>query len=59
MCVLKDEVDAAQDGDLATFIINSHIKSHPNEDDEDKSKVLLNDPHKCDQIGDDYISQEL
>ena len=29
LCVLKDEVDSVRDRDLATFIINSHIKSHP------------------------------
>lgn len=29
LCVLKDEVDSAQDSDLATFIINSHVKHHP------------------------------
>lgn len=29
LCVLKDEVHIQQDRDLATFIINSHIKNHP------------------------------
>jgi len=29
LCVVKDEVNPIQDSDLATFIINSHIKNHP------------------------------
>lgn len=29
LCVLKDSVDSTADRDLATFIVNSHIKSHP------------------------------
>jgi DNA replication licensing factor MCM2 len=44
MCVLKDEVDASVDSDLATFIINSHIKSHPNVEEDEKLPALLDDP---------------
>jgi DNA replication licensing factor MCM2 len=29
LCVIKDEVDESIDRDLATFVINSHIKNHP------------------------------
>lgn len=34
LCVLKDEVDVTKDTDLATFIINSHIKNHPRFEEE-------------------------
>jgi DNA replication licensing factor MCM2 len=44
MCVLKDEVDASVDSDLATFIINSHIKSHPNVEEDEILPALLDDP---------------
>ena len=30
LCVLRDDQDVTKDNDLATFIINSHIKNHPN-----------------------------
>jgi DNA replication licensing factor MCM2 len=29
LCVVKDEVDESIDRDLATFVINSHIKNQP------------------------------
>ena len=29
LCVVKDEVDLVHDHSLATFVLNSHIKSHP------------------------------
>lgn len=35
LSVIRDEVDAHNDKALATFVINSHIKSHPNAKDED------------------------
>ena len=59
MCVLRDEVDASVDSDLATFIINSHIKSHPNVEEGVKLTALLDDPKKADKIGEDIISQDL
>lgn len=43
LCVVKDEVDVNSDTALATFVINSHIKSHPTNDKgrEDTVKDLL------------------
>jgi DNA replication licensing factor MCM2 len=29
LCVVKDEVDKEVDSAMASFIINSHIKNHP------------------------------
>ena len=29
LCVVKDEVQIQQDLALASFVVNSHIKSHP------------------------------
>jgi len=29
LCVVKDEVDSNVDSALASFVINSHIKNHP------------------------------
>ena len=33
LCVVKDEVDLVTDHSLATFVLNSHIKNHPEKDD--------------------------
>jgi DNA replication licensing factor MCM2 len=42
LCVLKDDVDIIQDKKLADFIINSHIKNHPDngieEEDDEQEK---------------------
>lgn len=29
LCVVKDEVNTEHDSRLASFVVNSHIKSHP------------------------------
>lgn len=57
MCVLRDEVDAAQDSDLATFVINSHINNHPTHEEEVKAEALLTDISKIDTK--ERISQDL
>ncbi|MCQ2817571.1 MAG: ATP-binding protein [archaeon] len=44
LCVVKDEVDPVIDDQLATFVINSHINSHPDPKPED-NKTLLNFNH--------------
>lgn len=59
MCVLKDEVDASVDSDLATFIINSHIKSHPNVEEDEKLPALLEDANAAKRVGEDIITQDL
>ena len=51
LAVVRDEVDPKMDEALATFIINSHIKSHPNARNQDLELVegvqqtLLDDSH--------------
>ncbi len=32
LCVVKDTVDREADGRLAEFVVNSHMRSHPNAD---------------------------
>jgi DNA replication licensing factor MCM2 len=44
MCVVRDTVDAMEDEMLARFVVNSHIKSHPNnllESEESKREESL------------------
>lgn len=57
MCVLRDEVDPAQDGDLATFIINSHINNHPIAEDEVRAEALLRETTLANDS--ECISQDL
>jgi DNA replication licensing factor MCM2 len=60
LSVVRDEVDFHQDKALATFVINSHIKSHPNgyDDDEELQKTLLDQDYE-DINHKDLISQEM
>lgn len=49
LCVVKDEVQLQQDKDLATFIINSHIKNHPDiKEPEDYKEILLDTDEQTD-----------
>ena len=45
LCVVKDEVEINTDTSLSTFVLNSHIKSHP-EYEESQNSILLHDPIK-------------
>ena len=39
LCVVRDTVDPVQDEMLARFVVNSHVKHHPNfEADENSEK---------------------
>eukprot|EP01015_Nassula_variabilis_P017045 TRINITY_DN2654_c0_g1_i11.p1 TRINITY_DN2654_c0_g1~~TRINITY_DN2654_c0_g1_i11.p1 ORF type:complete len:317 (+),score=65.12 TRINITY_DN2654_c0_g1_i11:66-1016(+) len=40
LCVVKDEVDPDVDFQLATFVLNSHIKNHPNNKNKEGVKFL-------------------
>jgi DNA replication licensing factor MCM2 len=39
LCVIKDEVDLRADTALSTFVINSHIMSHPEHENVEKNKI--------------------
>ena len=43
LCVLKDEIQDSKDRQLATFVINSHIKNHPTMDKKGMKAILLKD----------------
>lgn len=55
LCVVKDEVDPKIDNALSTFVINSHIMSHPNFNESNR-ELLLPDPETENK---EKISQEL
>lgn len=59
LSVVRDEVDYYKDRALATFVINSHIKSHPDElPDEYFNEVLLEDEDvKIDES--EMVSQDM
>lgn len=40
LCVLQDTVDPVVDEKLATFVVNSHFKSHPDNQNRDESMAL-------------------
>jgi DNA replication licensing factor MCM2 len=54
LCVVKDEVDANVDNALATFVINSHINSHPNKSHESLKSLI-----KEEKVQTEMISQEV
>ena len=42
LCVVRDTVDPVQDEMLARFVVNSHVKHHPNfETDENSEKEQM------------------
>jgi len=44
LCVVKDEANVDMDMELATFIVNSHMKCHPkNKPTDNLSNLLLDD----------------
>ena len=45
LCVVKDQVDPVIDNQLATFVINSHIMSHPGSKGK-KDEALLEDTYR-------------
>ncbi|EFX76824.1 putative MCM2, Minichromosome maintenance complex component 2 [Daphnia pulex] len=55
LCVVRDTVDAVQDEYLARFVVNSHIRHHPNENEE-SAPVDINDTNLA---GVDKIPQDL
>ena len=59
LSVVRDEVDYYQDRALATFVINSHIKSHPEKLPEEEIKGTLLDSEEPDEEQYDLISQEM
>jgi len=59
--VIRDEVDPASDNALATFVINSHMKSHPLASDEEYAKEIeesLLDETNLKQNSDSIIDQD-
>ncbi|XP_008555331.1 DNA replication licensing factor Mcm2 [Microplitis demolitor] len=43
LCIVKDEVDPMQDRHLAKFVVNSHIKNHPTNEDRELQPELIDD----------------
>ena len=56
MCVVKDEVDMEADHYLATFILNSHMRSHP---EPDTSMFLQDDAEQPEVIPQDLLKKYL
>lgn len=52
LCTVRDLVDPVQDEQLASFVVDSHIRSHP-EPDEEIMNLLNAEPVKKKQIDDD------
>jgi DNA replication licensing factor MCM2 len=59
LSVVRDEVDYYKDKALATFVINSHIRSHPDEKDPEYLAATLLDDHSFKIEEEDLISQEM
>jgi len=64
LTVIKDEVNEEQDDALATFVINSHMKSHPEiarilKLREDPNDLFANEAHEKLQEVDTFLKQNL
>ncbi|CAI2383595.1 unnamed protein product [Moneuplotes crassus] len=59
LSVVRDEVDFYKDKSLATFVINSHIRSHPEEISEERLNYTLLEEDITDVSKEDFLSQEL
>ena len=60
LCVLKDEIQDSKDRQLATFVINSHIKNHPSMNKDAMGGILLKDmEHTKSKKKGDMISQDM
>lgn len=57
LCVVKDHIDEKVDHSLSTFVINSHLMSHPDKDSNDQN-LLLKDKVK-EEKDKESISQEM
>lgn len=55
MAVIKDEVDVEKDTNLATFVINSHMKCHPESNEEELKQSLLEEDFQISE----FIPQDL
>ena len=44
LCVVKDVVDPVMDGELAKFVVSSHIRSHPKYSENDAALTRQQDP---------------
>ncbi len=55
LCVVKDEVDVTVDNALATFVINSHINSHPNKSEESLKSLIREDRVHSEMIPQDIL----
>lgn len=51
LCVVRDTVDSTQDETLAKFVVDSHIRSHPQKDEED-FEGLESDIKQEDEVAD-------
>lgn len=59
LSVVRDEVDYYQDKALATFVINSHIKSHPDEVEPEYLAATLLDDESIKVNEEDLIPQDM
>ncbi|KAK3735313.1 hypothetical protein QZH41_018724, partial [Actinostola sp. cb2023] len=55
LCVVRDQVDAIQDELLARFVVNSHVKHHPN----NQAEPGDDDMQEEEEIDKDQIPQDL
>jgi len=59
LCVVRDTVDIVQDEMLARFVVNSHVRHHPNQTAELAEENPLVQQHHCDPIAQDLFKKYL
>ncbi|CAI4054811.1 hypothetical protein N7582_000173 [Saccharomyces uvarum] len=59
LCVVRDLVDEEADRRLATFVVDSHVRSHPENDQDEEDKLAKENGESVVEQGEDEISEQL
>ncbi|AJP85421.1 Mcm2p [Saccharomyces cerevisiae YJM1444] len=59
LCVVRDLVDEEADERLATFVVDSHVRSHPENDEDREGEELKNNGESAIEQGEDEINEQL
>ncbi|CAI1808603.1 hypothetical protein SEUBUCD646_0B01000 [Saccharomyces eubayanus] len=59
LCVVRDLVDEEADRRLATFVVDSHVRSHPENDQDEEDKLAKENGESVIEQGEDEINEQL
>ncbi|CAI4054991.1 hypothetical protein SKDZ_02G0840 [Saccharomyces kudriavzevii ZP591] len=59
LCVVRDLVDEEADQRLATFVVDSHVRSHPENDEDEENEAPKDNGESAIEQGEDEINEQL